>query len=208
MKKITLALLLAGSISSAQASTTISSVFTADNQFEEYISDSATSINGAPILTGDNWGVTYSSVYNLTSSSVSYLILKVTNLGLPGAALGTFTLSDGKYAFGNGANIISTGGSGWSMYVDSLANPASPIINEGSNGIYPWGSHAGISPNAQWVWYYNSINTNGFGAWGSDYSTVYLVTSITPTTVVPMPSAMWLMGTALLGLLGLQRKHG
>lgn len=207
MKKLALAFFLASSIPCAQASTVLTSAFTADNAFEEYISSSATSISGAAILTGNNWGSTYSSVDNLVSTSVSYLILKVTNQGGPGSALGTFTLSDSNYSFGNGTNTISTGGTGWSMYVDSLFNAASPIVSEGANGISPWGSRAGIDSNAQWVWYYNSINTNGAGAWGDDHSTVYLVTSITPAAV-PVPGAVWLMGSALLGLLGLKRKHG
>ncbi|AMK78722.1 MULTISPECIES: PEP-CTERM sorting domain-containing protein [Methylomonas] len=206
MKKLASALLLASAIPCAQASTLLTSAFTADNAFEEYISSSATSISGASILSGNNWGSTYSSVDSLTSTSVSYLILKVTNQGGPGAALGTFTLSDSNYLFGNGANTISTGGTGWSMYVDSLANAAAPIVAEGANGISPWGVHAGIDSNAQWVWYYNSINTNGAGAWGDDHSTFYLVTSITPAAV-PLPSAVWLMGSALLGFLGLKRKQ-
>ncbi|PKD41481.1 hypothetical protein CWO84_04965 [Methylomonas sp. Kb3] len=206
MKKLTSALILAGSISGAQASTLLTSVFTADNAFEAYVSSSATSISSAAILSGNDWGSTYSSVDNLTTTSVSYLILKVTNQGGPGAALGTFTLSNNDYLFGNGANTISTGGTGWSMYVDSLANPASPIVAEGANGISPWGFHSGIDSSAQWVWYYNSINTNGAGAWGSDNSTVYLVTSITPAAV-PVPGAIWFMGTGLLGFLGLKRKQ-
>lgn len=205
MKKLASALILASSISAAQASTLLASTFTADNVFEEYISSSANSISGSSILSGSNWSATYSSLSSLNAITVSYLILKITNQGGPGAALGTFTLSDNSYSFGNGGNKISTGDSGWSMHVDSLSNPATPIINQGANGIHPWGNHAGIDPNAQWVWYYNSINTNGAGAWGDDRSTVYLVTSITPATV-PVPSAVWLMASAFLGFLGLKRK--
>ncbi|WP_445368901.1 hypothetical protein ACH5Y9_05880 [Methylomonas sp. BW4-1] len=104
MKKLTSALILAGSISGAQASTLLTSVFTADNAFEAYVSSSATSISSPAILSGNDWGITYSSVDNLSTTSVSYLILKVTNQGGPGAALGTFTLSNNDYLFGNGAN--------------------------------------------------------------------------------------------------------
>lgn len=201
MKKILQIMLCSLALSTAHGSTSLSSAVTADNEFKEYLSSSL-SLSGATLLnSGNSWGSDYIANTSLSISSPAYLIIEAKNQGGPGAILGSFSLSDANFQFGNGGQSIKTGDSGWTMYVGSLTSTPVSIVPEGLNGIAPWGNHPAIDANASWVWYYESAHP----VWGSDLSTVYLVTTLTPANV-PLPAAVWLMGTVLMGFLGLQRR--
>ncbi len=59
----------------------------------------------------------------------------------------------------------------------------------------------GISTD-QWVW--ADYAAEGYGA--NDLTTANFTLEITPTTVVPVPGAVWLFGTGLLGFVGMRKK--
>jgi hypothetical protein len=209
--RITYAVLGLAALSFAQCAhaTTISGNLTADNAFFAYISTSNSSL-GTLVTSGNSWGTTFSFTnFALTPGQTYYLQVEGINYGGPGAIIGQFNLSDTGFHFANGSQTLLTGTTNWlASYNDSNSNPSNQqtwvtptggVIDEGANGVSPWGMHSGISASAHWI----DGATNGLSTCGNctvDFSAT-IVSSVAAT---PEPGTLGLLGSALLGA-GLMR---
>ena len=116
----------------------------------------------------------------------------------PQGFLGQFSLSGTTHEFATGGTDATSsdftyGNSGW----DEGLTIANAQKSNGSNRDVPV---AGITPT-QWVW--ADYAAEGYGA--NDITEAYFTLQINPT-VVPVPGAVWLFGTGLLGFVGMRKK--
>jgi hypothetical protein len=135
--------------------------------------------NGGASETGLGLNATANDEINPNQS----IVFDVSNLITAGYTGGTFTL--GSLQSGEEGDISVSGG-----------NTYAPVI--GSSGIasvfVTWGSHSTIT----FTTYPGQSDSNGN----------YLISSLdVPTTTTPEPPSLMLMGTAMLGLLGLSLRR-
>lgn len=190
MKKIVFMLLMLAVTCQASA-TVISGLTNVDNGFNAYISNSDSTL-GTLIGTGANWGITNSYSATLTPGVTQYLHVVASNWGGPGGFLGAFTLSDSSFVFANGTNKLLTGDAGWMQNLTGFGNAYAATVNEGVNGVAPWGFQAAYGAlNPSWIWNYNSVAA-------SDFNTVYFSATINKVPE-PTPYSMLLLGLGLIG---------
>lgn len=201
MKKQVLALLLSVNAAMAFAGTTLTGAVNADNVFSAYISTSDSTL-GTLIGSGSSWPTTNTVSGELTDGVVNYLHVVVSNQGGPGGFLGDFSLSGTGFAFTNGTQSLLTGDAAWGQNLTGFGNTYSAAVNEGANGVGPWGLLSGYGMDSpEWIWNYHS---NG----GSDFNTVYFSAAIDPqSSNVPEPASLGLVGLTLLGLAAARKKR-
>lgn len=197
----------------ADASVVLSGNLTGDNLLEAYISNSPYAYNTPAFALGYSPFNTYSGAQNL-SNTAQYLLVVVRNSGGPGGFLGDFHLSDASLQFANGTQDLLTGDSAWQQatFDPGLGSIGSylPTVDEGPNGVVPWGFHNGINANARWIWSRDSTATLNSG----DNNTIFFATAITVAGQdghgsVPEPDSTALVGLSLTALvLSRRRKSG
>ncbi len=160
----------------------LSANVTCDNQFYFYVSSSPTA-QGTLVDSGTDFQVDYPATVNLTSGTW-YLQFVGINTGPysasnPGALLGSFSLSGIGATFSNGTQSLVTNTTDWVVSKNGFGVSTYTPTSYGTNGVGPWGTIAGISSSAQWIW---------------DSNPDYLATDLyftTTLTVLPEPAAPW-----------------
>jgi VCBS repeat-containing protein len=162
-----------GGSGSGASSTALNGILTVDNSFELYLSTDD-SVLGTLLATGNNWPVPVTlSPASLTSGVTNYLHVVAHNAGGPGGFLGDFHLSNAGFTFANGAVDDHTNAVDWKLSLSGFgANYVTPV-DEGANGVGPWGSFGGISGLSRWLWDHASQATN-------DLNTEYFSLAINP----------------------------
>jgi hypothetical protein len=181
--------LAAASAAPAFAQVSLHASINVDNVFTAYVSTSPTDL-GTPILSGDNWGVTYSTDYAFSSAGTYYLHVVATDQGRPEMFIGTFTLNNANGStFSNGTTDLLTNATNWVVSNTGVGVNTIAPADYAANGGGAWGNLPGQSPAAHYLW-------------APDYtSTVYFTTVI---NVVPTPGA--LVGFGLLGAAAVRRR--
>lgn len=199
--------ILAFNIGQAQAQiqvTTLSSSINVDNMFNEYISSSATDLTGAQLIQSQlwdtnggalAWATTFNASTSITGTAPQYLIVEAINVGGPGGFLGSFSLSGSQYEFSNHSQSLLTGDAAWTQSTNGVAGSYANTIDQGQNGVGPWGSRGGNNPLAHWV-------TGG----GAEWSTTYYSASINQVAAVPEPEE-WALMIVGLGLIGFKLRN-
>lgn len=153
----TLALLMPAA--SVQA-TTLSASIWADEPFEVYLSYSE-KVPGTRFIEGSG-GVeaTATAEVELLEGIPQYLHIRVENLDAgPSALIGTLSLSDTDYAFGNsdtlgpGPYALSTNADYWRVSRQGFGGVYEPVVNLGLNGTAPWGTQTDVDPvMSNYIW--------------------------------------------------------
>ncbi len=217
-----MALMLSGFMisTSAQALSTLSGTFTVDDEYSAYLSTSETSIDDAIDLgSNDVWNVSSSfSGVGLEENKTYYLHIMGSNAEKnhpninPSGFLGDFALSDASTHKFTGSSFTdgSTGVGAWTYGIDGWGEGNAVVNAQGPIGQNRnWGgdnahgvAQSGLSDisASQWVWSSDhSIDPN------TAYFTLEIVATGGPDAV-PLPGAVWLFGTGLLGFIGMRKK--
>ncbi len=134
------------------ATTTLSGAVTADNEVRLYVSTNDSQL-GTLLTTGNNWSASSAfSGISLTPGVTNYLHVVGINVGGPGGVLGEFHLSNTGFTFGNGTGSDYTSATDWKYSLTGFGNGYTTPVDEGANGVSPWGAVAGILPAAHWLW--------------------------------------------------------
>lgn len=178
-------------IAGSASATTLSATLNVDNGFTAYISTDD-SVAGTSFLTGSSWPVSSIGSTALTAGVTNYLHIYAYDTGGPQGLLGTFSLSDTDFQFGNGTQTLLSGDS--AMMVSETGWSGYHAISQdyGANGVAPWGFMAAQSASSHWVW-----------SDGGDYA--YFTVAIESTVpTIPLPASLPFLAVGL-GMFGIAR---
>jgi hypothetical protein len=209
MKKLFVVLVMLGMSGIAFADTG-SVNMTTDNHYQLYLSTSESVLgafvgqsnqwgsgDGVPPVGPYDWQFSESFTFNLTSGQSYYLqILAVDNGGGYAGVLGDFGLSSANSWFKNGTQSLFTGmdnSNSWKVYKDGFGITQMTLKDLGVNGSGVWGTIAGISGNAHWMWTDEAIS-------GDLVDTTRYFTAKINTVPEPISTALFLLGGATLAV--------
>lgn len=174
---------------------TLTSTISMDNGYEVYISTSDT-LQGTLFGSANNWYQAYTHSVTLNPGVDYYLHVFGYDQGGPAGFLGSFNLTGTDHVFANNSNQLLTNPTDWQGNNTGWSNPYQAVTAHAiNNGAYIWSPVAGIPTNAQRIWVGD--------LYGNDAA--YFSTKIVAT--VPVPAAVWMFGSALLGYLGVMRRR-
>lgn len=155
-----------------------------DNDFALYIS---TQESGAGTLIGEVvyppylWSETKHYTVQLSPGVHNFLLIHARDRGWIAGFLGSFRLSDTSFAFANGTQSLVTNASvGFQATLTGFGGAPVPIVDEGANGVWPWGFRLEQPADSHWIWAGNPYTTDD----------VYFSIPIDPTT--PLITYSWL----------------
>ena len=166
-------------------------------------------MNTADYLGYSNWRLPTTAPINGSAFNYSYSYNGTTdhgyNISAPGTAYAGATGSEMAYLFFNEL--------GNKAFYDTSGNPyqagygvtnAGPFKNLQSNGYW---SDAEYAPDTSVAWGF--YTDSGFQGYNGKTGSIYAL-AVRPGDVaaVPLPGAAWLLGSGLLGLIGLARRRG
>lgn len=188
------------------AATTVSGNLTADDAFQAFLSTKA-NVLGTEVASGNFWGSTFTlPATALTPGKTYYLQIEANDGGPPGAFIGSFSLSDANFQFGNGGQTLDTDTVNWMGGFNSSQNslpqtwvqPTGAVVSDGANGVGPWGFHSAIDSSAEWIW---PADSQSGGTSACAGCVVDFMTTITSNvTGVPEPGAWALLLVGVLGV--------
>lgn len=107
---------------------------------------------------------------------------------------------------GNEYTANLSGTATYTLYLNYTGNPLNPFVYDHAGPIHFYGE--GNVVGNPFLATYDGMGTmtdyNPGVSWGGDITSLEL--SLSPLSSVPIPGAVWLMGSGLLGLLGIRRK--
>lgn len=163
-----------------------------DYTFSAYLSTDD-NVQGALLVSGNDWTVTDTFSTNLTAGTDYYLHVQAEDWGYIAGFLGDFSIDTNDHVFNNGLAQLLTNNVDWNVSTTGWNNyttASTSLLGTSYNGIGPWGLRSGVDANADWIWSsesYTDLNA-------------YFSTTITAVTAVPAPSTMIIFGLALIGL--------
>ncbi|MCP3675330.1 MAG: PEP-CTERM sorting domain-containing protein [Gammaproteobacteria bacterium] len=153
----------------------------------------------------DNWFVLSTYTSNLVTGVDYYLHVWGIDIYGPSGFIGEFSLDSSDHTFVNGSTTLLTNTTDWKGNTTGWGTPYDTTLDDyGPNSTTTtWTSFGGVQGltdhSAHWIW-------AGGGPIGDPSSdNAYFSTQISATTV-PVPGAIWLFGSGLIGLIGFRRK--
>ena len=202
------ALMLSGFMASnsAQAISTLSGDLNIDDVMEIYISQDETAAGtvietNAPQYDKHWWGASNFSNVILEKDVSYFLHVKGTNdFGFIAGFIGSFMLTGDDHRFSDSLTTTSMTGDG-SWLVSSTGWGIDENTTTIRTQVDPWsGVNLGnVDSDAVWVWDSQDNEAN-------DEAYFTLAISAVDFAPVPVPGAVWLFGTGLLGFIGMRKK--
>lgn len=122
----------------------------------------------------------FSDTYNFTIDSQSDMAASATNYHLPIGTIDVLDISNLNMSIFNAANnLLASSSSGFSVF-----------------GTVPAGE------------YHALVTGNGHGASGGSYVISLATSYVLAPAAVPVPAAAWLLGSGLIGLIGVAHRNG
>lgn len=185
--------------------------FGADANWTTFVANSTTSNLQWMVGAGDSFGSGAGGIrYATTSASPNPTAPSTTNLG-------AFNLSDGFLSVVNTKGTLASLADGGTAYTtqaaDGNAYPDSNILGNDWGNKAPFSSTAAIG-TAQNFYLFSAAASGISKATRTDYAYDWNMTSTgvltygiaTPPPAVPVPAAVWLLGSALIGMVGVARR--